>query len=174
MELVATAKITGTFGVEGALKVLSCSGEYEHFFNLEKVYVVFSKQKLVNNKYSDAWFVVLDVKIVGTFALIKLKGVEKLEDAKYFVGSQVLVERKNASFVKDGEFYACDLCKCFLFFENKKIGAILDVVEAGGGVLLEVQKNDGTSCYVPFNDVFLGAIDIKERVVVLKNEWILE
>lgn len=174
MELVATAKITGTFGVEGVLKVLSCSGEYEHFFSLKRVYIVFSKQKLVNNRYSDAWFMVLSVKITGNFALIKLKDVEKLEDAKYFVGSQVLVEKKDASFIKDGEFYACDLCKCFLFFEGKKVGSILDVVEAGGGVLLEVQKNDGTSCYVPFNDAFLGAISIKERVVILKNEWILE
>ena len=174
MDLVATAKIVGTFGVDGALKVLSHSGEYDHFFNLKKIYVAFSKQKLTNNKYTDAWFAVLDIKIVGSFVLVKLKGIEKLEDAKYFVGSQVLVEKQDASFIKEGEFYAFDLCKCSLFFEGAKVGVILDVVEAGGGVLLEVQKNNGLLSYVPFNNVFLGTVDIKEHVIVLKNEWILE
>lgn len=174
MGLVATAKIIGTFGVEGSLKVLSCSGEYEHFFYLEKIYVAFSKQKLVNNRYSDAWFVVVDIKVLDSFALVKLEGVEKLEDAKYFVGSQVLVEKKNASLIREGEFYACDLCGCFLFSGGCSVGLVLDIVEAGGGVLLEVKKNDGTCCYIPFNNKFIGDVNVEERVIALKNVWILE
>lgn len=173
MDLVVTGDISGTFGVEGFVKVLSSSGEYDHFFNLKKVYVAFSKHKVSRNKYKDGWFEMENVRLIPSCILIKMKGVDSLEDAKHFVGAEVQVLRAEASVLLDNEFHACDLCLCMLFFNGASVGRIVNVVDAAG-VLLEIVKNDGKVCYVPFNNKFIGAVNIQEKSVELRNDWILE
>ncbi|MGP1438603.1 MAG: ribosome maturation factor RimM [Treponema sp.] len=173
MDLIVTGHISGTFGVDGFVKVVSSSGEYDHFFELKRVYIVFCKHKLSRNKYKDGWFDVEDVKLVSSCALLKLKGIEALEDARFFVGGEVQVQREQACALLDNEFYACDLCLCMLVYEGVSVGKIENVVDTAG-ILLEVLKNDGKVCYVPFNDEFIGIVNIKEKSVELKKDWILE
>lgn len=174
MELVTTGSVLGTFGLEGCIKVISCSGEYEHFFALEKVYVSFSKRKLVSGKYKDGWFYIERVRLGFGVALLKLRSVDVLEDARYFVGANVLVEKSGASILKDGEYHAFDLCLCDVFVYGSKMGKVVNVVDGGAGSLLEVVKNDGTSCYVPFNNEFISNVDVTQKTIELKNEWIMQ
>lgn len=174
MELLATGHVYGTFGVDGGIKVESCSGEYEHFFSLKKIYIVFQKNKLTGKKHKDGWFAVEKVEKFFDFALFRLEGVHVLEDAKMFVGADIFVERENASSLLEGEFYAFDLCSCLVFFEGVALGKILDVVTGGNGELLEVKKNDSAVCYIPFNSEFVGEVDLEQKKVHLKNSWILE
>lgn len=171
MELVVTGSITGTFGVDGFVKVVSSSGEYDHFLNLKKVYIAFSKQKLSRNK--DGWFAVGEVKLIPLCGLLKFEGVDTIEDAKRFVGARVQVEKSEACALKDNEFHAFDLCLCVLTFDGVSVGRIVNVVDAAG-TLLEVIKNDGEVCYVPFNNEFIGMVDIEKKSVELKKDWILE
>ncbi len=174
MELLATGHICGTFGVDGGLKVESYSGDYRHFSTLKKVYIVFQKNKLVGKRRGDAWFEVEGAKVFFNFALLRLSEVRSLEDAKLFVGADVLVERENASSLGKNEFYACDLCHCSLYFEDVAVARIVNVMSGGSGELLEVEKNGGSICYVPFNNEFIGKVDVEGKKVELKNSWILE
>ena len=153
MELIITGDITGTFGVDGFLKIVSSSGEYDHFSELKRVYVAFSKRKLSRKK--DGWFNVEAIRLIPSFVLLKLEGVDTLEEAKYFVGGEVQVERTEACALLENEFYACDVCCCVR-------------------VLLEVIKNDGKACYVPFNNEFIGEVNITEKTIELKKDWVLE
>lgn len=173
MELVTTGSVLGTFGFEGCIKVVSCSGDYEHFFSLRKVYVSFPKHKLAFGRYRDGWFHIENVKLVFGGALLKLKGICVLEDAKHFVGASLLVERCDASVLKDGEFHAFDLCLCDICVVGSKVGRVVNVVDGGAGVLLEVVRNDSVSCYIPFNNEFIGDVDMMQRTIELKNEWIM-
>lgn len=174
MGLVTTGSVLGTFGLEGCIKVVSCSGEYEHLFALDKVYVSFSKRKLVSSKYKDDWFWLEDVKVGFGFALLKLKSVDVMEDARCFIGAQLLVEEQDVSILREGEYHAFELCSCSLFLSGSKVGKVLDVMDGGAGVLLEVEKNDGISCYIPFNDEFINKVDIAQKTIEIKNEWIMQ
>ena len=44
MDLIITGYVSGTFGVDGYLKIASSSGEYDHFFELEKVETIEDKR----------------------------------------------------------------------------------------------------------------------------------
>lgn len=171
MELIVTGDITGTFGVDGFLKIVSSSGEYDHFSELNRVYIAFSKRKLSRKK--DGWFSVEAIRLIPSFVLLKLEGVDTLEEAKYFVGGEVQVERAGACALLENEFYACDVCCCVLVFNGASVGKIVNVVDAAG-VLLEVIKNDGKVCYVPFNNEFIGEVNITEKTIELKKDWVLE
>lgn len=174
MGLVATGGVLGTFGLDGCVKAISCSGDYDHFFALERVYVSFSKHKLVCNKYKDNWFRLEGVKLAFEGIILKLEGVDVLEDAKHFVGAELLVERSKASVLRDGEFHAFDLCLCDVYTLGSKAGKVVNVVDGGAGALLEVVKNDGASCYIPFNGEFVAKVDVAHKTIKLKNEWVME
>ena len=174
MDLIKTGHVTSTFGLDGCVKVVSASGEYEHLLKLERVYVIFFKNKLKKNKYKDGWFEVKNVRLTATSVLFLLENVEVLEDAKYFVGSDFFVEKKDACLLKEGEFYSSDISKCSLFYKGSKVAEVLSVVEGGSTSLLEVRKHSGVCCFVPFNAEFIGDVDIEQGMVELKHEWILE
>ena len=55
------------------------------------------------------------------------------------------------------------------------MGTIADVVEGGGGLLLEVSEAaTGRTVYVPFRSQFIGKINIPVKQVELMHRWILE
>lgn len=174
MELIKTGHVVGTFALDGTVKVVSCSGEYDHFLELKRVYVSFSSNKMKRIKYADGWFGVESIRLLSAFALLKLENISVLEDAKCFVGGDILVERERASFLNEGEFYSSDISTCFLFYKDCKVARVLSVVEGGSGSLLEVKKLDGSCVYVPFHDEFVGDVDIEKKKIELKHEWILE
>lgn len=140
MEMIKTGHVVGTFGLDGCMKVVSCSGEYEHFFKLERVYVNFFKNKLKKNKYKDGWFQVQSVRLASMCVLVLLRDVEVLEDAKCFVGSDFFVEKKDACALKEGEFYSSDVSSCCLYYKGINVAEVLSVVEGGSSSLLEVKK----------------------------------
>jgi 16S rRNA processing protein RimM len=88
--------------------------------------------------------------------------------------------------LKKDEWYIADLLNCSLIYEGKDdpatlnaptvVGTITDVLEGGGGYLLEVSLSE--SCdrkvLVPFNKQFIGKVDIKNKTVQLMHLWILE
>lgn len=174
MELIKTGHVASTFGVNGCMKVVSCSGEYEHFLKLEHVYVSFFKNKVQKNRYKNGWFEVENVRLASMCALVVLKDVGVLEDAKYFVGSDFFVEKKDACLLKEGEFYSSDISLCYMFYNGSKVAKVLSVVEGGSTSLLEVRKNDGTCCFVPFNAEFIGDVDVEREKIELRHDWILE
>lgn len=182
MELLATGRIRGSFGVEGFVKVESFSGEYGHFLNFGTVFLRIPEKK-IEKSIKTGWFTVEKVTVRSTDALLKLKGVDTPEVAKFLTGSEVLIPRDKAAALKKGEVYVSDLCNCYLVCEGTRMGKITSVAEGGGGYLLEILKEKtgkapeaaaASVFYVPFNKEFIGTIDIKAGTVELMHRWILE
>ena len=183
--------IRGSHGLTGKFKVESTSGECEHFFKLDEV--------TVKNDLLEKTFKVESVEGNSNSLLMKLEGVNSPEDAKKFQGSEILVPRDKASPLKEGEFYVEDLKQCKLvYFSDEKstkkglaaksdtaieAGIITDVLEGGSGKLLEVELSERVKAMsdsadkrvlVPFNNEFIGTVDLNDKVVQLMHLWILE
>lgn len=179
MDLLATGRIRGTFGVEGFVKVESFSGEYEHFLGFDRVFLSISQEKLREQKYKDGWFEIEEVNLRKADALIKFKGIDSPEAAKCLTGSELFIPRDKAAPLEEGEVYVHDLCNCDLVCEGTLVGKITSVAEGGGGYLLEIAGKTSeaaaeSSFYVPFNKEFIGKIDLKAKTVELMHRWILE
>jgi len=183
--------IRGSHGLTGKFKVESTSGECEHFFKLDEV--------TVKNDLLEKTFKVESVEGNSNSLLMKLEGINSPEDAKKFQGSEILVPRDKASPLKEGEFYVEDLKQCKLvYFSDEKstkkgltaksdtaieAGIITDVLEGGSGKLLEVELSERVKAMsdsadkrvlVPFNNEFIGTVDLNDKVVQLMHLWILE
>jgi 16S rRNA processing protein RimM len=54
------------------------------------------------------------------------------------------------------------------------LGTVLDLIEGGGGWLVELGLNSGGTRLVPFRIEFFGPIDEAGRTITLLSRWILE
>lgn len=165
-EKLVIGKIRTSFGIKGYLKVLSMSGELDHFLDLESI-ELYANGRSLN-------FKVEDVLIKSGALIMKLYGIETPEEGKKYSGWEIRVLREFAAPLDDGEYYQADLCRCRLFFNDAEAGTVRRVVEGGNGELLEVEKGDGSMVFVPFRNEFIGAVDIPNGKIELLTDWILE
>lgn len=174
MDWLITGRIRGTFGLKGFLKIESCSGEYEHFLNLKEIKLQFPSEG-TGTQHPELFYQVEECVVRNADALLKLRGIDSPEAAKKLHGADILVPRDMACPLERGEFYINDLCNSVLVYKGNSVGTIADVVEGGGGLLLEVSEAaTGRTVYVPFRSQFIGKINIPVKQVELMHRWILE
>jgi 16S rRNA processing protein RimM len=87
---------------------------------------------------------------------------------------EILVERTAAAPLLKDEYYIEDLKSLNLVNDNRSLGRIEDVIEGGGGFLLEIRLNSGETRLVPFRKEFIGEVCVKKGFAVLLKTWILE
>jgi len=155
------------FGVNGFLKVHSCSGEIDHLLNLESV--------IVSKNGKEQLLKIEEITPVLPAVHMRFKGIDSPEKAKELTGAQLLAGRDKAAPLNDGEFYIEDLKGLPVTAENgETIGQITDIIEGGGGELAEIKLLSGEKKLVPFRKEFFPVIDPENSRIVLQNLWILE
>ena len=160
---IAVGRVRRPHGLNGAFKVLSFSGEYEHL----------AKPKVYRLKNGDRFrdFEVEWVKISGPMTLVKLKGLDTPEEVKAFSNWEIWVDKRFAVPLKDGnEFYCADLIG---------LKAVCGGIERGTVTLpddtLEVTVSEnGKKILVPFRSLFIGEVDTEKGTVEISEEWFFE
>ena len=177
--------IRGSHGFMGECKVESASGEYEHLLKLKEVTLRLgdiSREVKVES-----------ISLGHNIAYVKFEGINSDSDVMKYNRFELLVPRKYCKPLKKDEWYIEDLRDCSLVYEGKDApatliapegqlkgkavaGTITDVMEGGGGNLLEVSlvESCDRKVLVPFNKEFIGKVDIKNKTVQLMHLWILE
>lgn len=146
------------------MKVTSLSGQFDHFYPLKQV----TLRKDGREKVYD----VEEIKPLGALLLMKLKGIESPEVAKTLAGAEILVPREQASPLEEGEFYQADLYGCQLVHQGEVLGLVKSIFHNGAADLLEVKTDDGTY-FVPFQDPYIGDVDVEKKTIELKTPWLL-
>ena len=184
--------IRGSHGFSGECKVESTSGEYEHFLKLKDVTLVHGQAQREAKVES--------VSLGHAIAYVKFVGIDSDTEIQKYNRWEILVPRKYAKPLKKDEWYIEDLRNCSLVYEEKNgpatsvapkvVGTITDVMEGGAGYLLEVSLSESCECIsdelktdadgkarkvlIPFNNEFVGKVDVKKNTVQLMHLWILE
>jgi 16S rRNA processing protein RimM len=163
-ERFAAGLVGAPFGVDGRVKIKSFSGEGAHLLRLEKVLL---RKGGAEEEYA----------VEGVFSQplsLKLAGINSPEAAKTLSGAEIIVSRMEAAPLNEGEFYIEDLKGLKVFAAGGLVGEILDLVEGGGGFLVEVGLIRGGKRLVPFRNEFFGAVDLAAGRMELRKSWILE
>ncbi len=158
--------VRGSFGIKGRVKVQSYSGEIDHLEELETV--------VLRKGDAEKRMAVEETGGSPSAFYMKFKGVDTPEAAKLLTGWELVVQRDEAAYLDDDEYYVEDLRGVAVLFGGVRIGEIGDVVEGGGGQLIEVRLDAGEARFVPFRNEFFGEVDLERREVPLLAEWILE
>jgi len=181
--------IGAPFGVKGFLKVHPCSGEIGHLLKLQSV--------ILNKNGTEKSFKVKESSPSHPFVLMRFEGIDNPESAKTLNGSQLIAGRDQAAPLVDDEFYIEDLKALpVISVTGKMLGHITDVIEGGGGELVEIEfilnneskektrenkppaktqlQNNKIKKLIPLRKEFFAEINIENKRIVLDNLWILE
>jgi 16S rRNA processing protein RimM len=162
---LATARLGAPFGVRGQQAVRSYSGDTEHLLRLREVEL---RERHSGRRQCCT---VAEVRQVGDKVIMRFDGVSAREQARNLTGWELWVPRCQASMLQPGEFYAADLCRCTVYQRKRAVGAVTNVIEAGGGDMLEVTDSAGDPFLVPFREMFVPHVDIDARRIDLADEF---
>lgn len=161
--------VSGSFGISGQMKVRILSGETAHLKKLKDV--------VLRTGNSEKKYEVLATSGTASSFIMKLKGIDSPEAVKLLRGAELLVERSRAAPLARNEFYIEDLRTLPVHLaksDGECLGHIRDILDGGGGQLVELELNSGERRLVPFMDEFFGEISVRKGFAVLKERWILE
>ena len=163
--LITTGVVLSSHGVHGYVKVQSLSGEMRHFRRMKKILLVHDQEKQE--------FQVDDFRPNGKTLLMKLKGIDSPEEAKAYANWHVQVRRKHAAALKKGEFYAADIEGCDLVKGDETLGTVVHICDYNGHLFIEAKNLEGAVTLIPYQDRYVGAVNIKKRRIELLADWLL-
>jgi 16S rRNA processing protein RimM len=156
------------FGVKGFVKVKPLSGEIDHLLKL--------KTATLRRDGKEQSLAIEEIVSIPPAVAIRFAGCDTPEAAKALRGAELLVSRKDAAPLQDGEFYIEDL-KGLAALDGDSgqiLGHIVNIIEGGGGDLAEIKLQNGAVKLVPFRQEFFAAVDLEKKQITLQNLWILE
>lgn len=104
----------------------------------------------------------------GERALVKFAGIETPEDVQLLQNWTIEIPEEEARALDEDEYFIHDLVGLTLFDgEGRARGVVTDVLEGGGGLLLNVRRDDGKTYELPFAAELCTEIDLAARRMVV-------
>ncbi|MBO5868104.1 MAG: 16S rRNA processing protein RimM [Oscillospiraceae bacterium] len=141
-------EIVSTHGVRGEMKVLPWSDGPDFLQDFKRVYIDEKEYKVIS------------CRIQKTCNLLKLQGVDTIEDAQLLRGKTVKVSRDDAP---EGCIFAAELIGVRAFADGKEIGTVVDVLDYPGNKVYVVRGE--YEYMIPAVKAFVQDIDIEAETM---------
>lgn len=168
MEYISVGKILNFHGIQGEAKVGFSKNQQEFLKSLRVVYI----QKDSAQKSSDyTKLEVISVRFNKTFALIKFKGINSINDLMLYKGCLLFVEQSTIrENLGEDEFLIDELTGLDVFdLKGEKIGVVVGVSNNGANDMLSIKSKTTKISLVPFVKALVPEVDIKNKKIVLNN-----
>ena len=165
-QVLATGIVRAPHGVKGFVRVKPYSDDFKHFFSLKEV--TLQREGKIRK---------VEIEQVQNHSgelLVKFKGIDSPEDARFISGWDILVPRQQASRLGKGEVYIADLPGMKLVYENEEVGEVVSTIEGAQALLLEVLALDGKKYLVPYmKGIFVSDVDLEKGTIKLLKKELL-
>jgi len=159
-ERLEVGQIVNTFGIKGFVKIYPFVNDINRFDDLKKIYV---KTKNQENELE-----IEEVKYQKNMVLIKFKGIETPEDANKLRNAYVLIDRKDAIPLEEGEFFIADLLGLPVFLDTgEKLGVLDDIYNTGSSDIYVVKNELGKQFLLPYIDDVIKKIDLENSKIIV-------
>ena len=159
-EKLEVGQIVNTFGIKGFVKIYPFVNDINRFDDLKKIYV---KTKNQENELE-----IEEVKYQKNMVLIKFKGIETPEEANKLRNAYVLIDRKDAIPLEEGEFFIVDLLGLSVFLDTgEKIGVLEDIYNTGSSDIYVVKNELGKQYLLPYIDEVIKKIDLENSKIIV-------
>ena len=161
-EYLLLGYVTDSFGLDGTIKVLSKTDFAEYRYQEGNIVYLYNAR---DNSRIEAE--VISFRQNKPFDFVKLNIINTKEEAMSFKGFEVQVI-KDEEELEEGYFFNSDLEKCTAFDEEgKEIGKVIRVEEYPAQNNLRIKTKNGKQILIPFIEVFVKSVDIKEKKIII-------
>ena len=153
-------QIVNTFGIKGMVKIKPFTDDINRFDRLKKIYI--------SNKNGKKEYQIQEVKYHKNMVLMKLEGVDTLEQADLLRQSYLLVDRADEEPLEEGVYYIVDLLGLEVYTDdNKLLGKVDDIFNTGSNDIYVVKDEMGKQILLPGIPDVLKNVDLeKGRITV--------
>ena len=137
----------------------------ERFSESPRVWLRAGENAPVREAAVESW------RLHGGRLVLKLAGVDSIEDAEALRGDEAVVPWAERRALAEDEVYAAELAGCALVdaLTSAAVGTITDVEQnLGAGTLLVVERFGGGELLVPFVKAYAPRWDLEARVLMME------
>ena len=146
--------ISNTHGLKGEMKVRPYTEDAKRFGELKKVWIS------INN--IDKEYEIESVRYQKDVVLLKLKGVDQIEDAEKLKNHILTIPREAGKKLAEDEYFIADLIGCEVY-ENEYIGVLNDVFTAGGSDIYVIKREKKNDLLLPAITSVIKKIDVEKK-----------
>lgn len=159
-EYLEIGQIVNTFGVKGMVKVNPFTDDITRFDKLKKVYIC--------KKASMEEVEIEEVKYHKNMVLLKIKGINDMNQAEKCKGLYLKIHRKDAIKLPKDTYFIADLLGLEVYTdEGVLLGKVDDIYNTGSNDIYVVKDNLGKQILLPGTKEVLKEISLeKEKIVV--------
>lgn len=159
-ERLEVGQIVNTFGIKGFVKIYPYVDDMQRFDDLKKVYIISKKQ--------ESKLEIEEVKYQKNMVLIKFKGIETVEQAEKLRNAYVEIDRSDAIFLEEGQYFIADLLGLDVFLDTgEKLGILEDIFNTGSNDIYVVKNELGKQFLLPYIDDVIKDIDLESGKIIV-------
>jgi 16S rRNA processing protein RimM len=166
--LFPIGRVVKPHGVKGKMKVEYFGEDLHRFSSYHEIFIEDEKSGLES-------YEILEVIPQPPRLILRLKGIEKIEEAEPLIGKKILVEKECLPELEEGEYYWIDLVGIEVETrEGKKIGKVREIFSTGAHDVYVVEGKRG-EIFLPAIEDVIQSIDLKKGVIkVVRMEGLWE
>ncbi|WP_234121132.1 ribosome maturation factor RimM [Clostridium hydrogenum] len=155
-------QIINTHGVNGELKVRPLTDDIKRFRKLKTVHI------------EDEVKIIKWCKIQPDKVILKIEGIDSIEEATKLKNKYIKVTREEAVKLKENQYFIADIKGCSVFDENRNyLGKVYDVISTRNNDVYWIKEDKKEDLLVPVLKTIIMKIDIENSEIVIKavEKW---
>lgn len=161
INFLKVGQIINTHGIRGEVKVYPLTDDVKRFSSLKKVFVRKDKEYIPIE--------VQGVKYIKNLVILKLSGIEDMNEAMRYKNVFLYVDRENAVELSEDTYFIADLIGIEVMEEDgRKLGNIVSVFSTGSNDVYEIKRENGKTFLIPAIKEVVKSIDIENRKMIVK------
>ena len=153
-------QIVNTFGIKGMVKIKPFTDDINRFDKLKKVYI--------KNKDGKKEYQIQEVKYRKNMVLMKLEGIDTVEQADLLRQSYLLVNRDDEEPLEEGVYYIVDLIGLEVYTdEGVLLGNVDDIFNTGSNDIYVVKDGKGKQILLPGIPDVIKDVDLEKGKITV-------
>jgi len=159
-EYFEIGQIVNTFGIKGMVKVNPFTDDVFQFEDMKTI-LVEKKDELLEIQIEE-------VKYSKNQVLLKLKGIETIEEANKYRGCYLKISRQKARKLPEGTYFIADLIGLDVYTdENELLGTLLDIYNSGANDIYVVKDILGKQILLPAIKEVIKDVNLDEGKITV-------
>jgi len=165
--LFPIGRVVKPHGVKGKMKVEYFGEDLHRFISYREIFIE-------DEKGREESYEILEANPQPPCLILRLKGIEKIEQAQPLIGKTILIEKEALPELEEGEYYWADLLGIRVETrEGKGIGKVREIFSTGAHDVYVVEGKRG-EIFLPAIEDVIQSIDLKKgvmKVVRMEGLW---
>lgn len=153
-------QIVNTFGIKGMVKVNPFTDDVSQFEKLDTI--------LIDKKGTLQEVSIEEVKYSKNQVLLKLKGIDKIEEAEKYRNCYLKIPREKARKLPEGTYFIADLIGLEVITdEGTMLGKVEDIYNSGANDIYVIKDELGKQILLPSIKEVIKEIDLEQEKIIV-------